>query len=220
MDPRAGRVDVVMSEIKFDPLEIVNKIEELKYKKFTRVRNRKCLNRIVSTYKKFAEGVFPIGIQRIKVDRDELELPDVEEKASEFIEFENELYGKQRELKKLNKRKRKKIVSDANLFDEFQAKSNKVAKIKHEANAWTEEDITEESATKQVISQPKETKPKSNGIETKDIEKSQKSPKLVKNKTKSENSTPVENGTPLKTPKLTKNKSTLENSTPKENGNR
>lgn len=157
LDPRAGRVDVVMPELKFNPLEIVSKLEDLKYKKFTRVRNRKCIDRIVSTYKKFATGVFPIGIQKIKIDRDEVELPDIEEKAAEFMEFENELYGEQRELKKMNKRKRKKIVSDAKLFEEFQAKSSKVAKIKLEANSWTEEDITDE---RPLVEEPPKKKKK------------------------------------------------------------
>lgn len=49
LDPRAGRVDVVMHEIKFNPTEIASSLEELKYKKFTRVRNRKCIDRIVSS---------------------------------------------------------------------------------------------------------------------------------------------------------------------------
>lgn len=142
LDPRAGRVDVVMPEIKFDPNGIVQKLEDLKYQKFTKTRNRKCIDRILTTYRKFGTGVFPIGIQRIKVDRDDIQLPDVDEKAAEFLEFENDLYGKQRELKRLTKRKRRRIVSDAQLFDEFQVKSEKVAKIKHQANTWTEEDIS------------------------------------------------------------------------------
>lgn len=49
LDPRAGRVDVVMPEIKFNPTKIAEGLEELKYKKFTNVRNRKCIDRIVSS---------------------------------------------------------------------------------------------------------------------------------------------------------------------------
>lgn len=49
LDPRAGRVDVLMSEIKFDPIEIIKILEEMKYKKFTRVKNRKCIDRVVTT---------------------------------------------------------------------------------------------------------------------------------------------------------------------------
>lgn len=49
LDPRAGRVNVVMPEIRFNPTEIASILEEMKYKKFTRVRNRKCIDRIVSS---------------------------------------------------------------------------------------------------------------------------------------------------------------------------
>lgn len=190
LDPRAGRVDVVMPEIKFNPLEIVSQLEDLKYKKFTRVRNRKCIDRIVTTYTKYAGGVFPIGIQRIKVDRDGLEVPDVEEKAEELLEFENELYGKQRELKKINKRKRKKIVSNQALFDEFQAKSNKIAKIKQDANAWTEEDITEETVTEPPAKKSK----KSKKVESKVADSTGKSPKSAKKHKSSEWQEPLADG--------------------------
>lgn len=142
LDPRAGRVDVVMPEIKFNPNEIASQLEDLKYKKFTRARNRKCLDRIITTYRKFATGIFPIGIQRLKVDRNELKKPDVHDKAIELLEFENELYGEQRELKKMAKRKRKRIVNT--LYDKFEAKSNKIAKIKQDVNTWKEEDISSE----------------------------------------------------------------------------
>lgn len=144
MDPRAGRVDVVMPEIKFNPNEIANQLEDLKYKKFTRVRNRKCIDRIITTYRKFSNGIFPIGIQKLKVNLDELEKPDVHDKALELLEFENELYGEQRELKMMTKRKRKRIVNNGILYDEFQAKSNKIAKIKQNVNVWKEEDISYE----------------------------------------------------------------------------
>ncbi|XP_055322739.1 ribosomal RNA processing protein 1 homolog isoform X2 [Sitodiplosis mosellana] len=190
MDPRAGRVDVVMPEIKFDPLEIVSQLEDLKYKKFTRVRNRKCIDRITTTYKKFASGVFPIGIQKIKIDRDELEVPDVEEKAEELLEFENELYGKQRELKKINKRKRKKIVSDQTLFDEFQAKSSKIAKIKHDANLWTEEDITEENGAETPAKKSKKAKK----VEPKETVSAAETPKNAKKHKSSEWGAPLADG--------------------------
>lgn len=49
LDPRAGRVDVVMPVIVFDALEIVGELEQIKYKKFTRVKNRKTIDRVVDT---------------------------------------------------------------------------------------------------------------------------------------------------------------------------
>lgn len=85
-----------------------------------------------------------MGIQRLKIDRENLELPNADDKAVEIIAFEDELHGKTRALKKLNKRKRKKILasSPASQNDDLQTKCNKVAKIKQNANTWMEEDIT------------------------------------------------------------------------------
>lgn len=48
LDPRAGRVDVFMPEITFDPQEIIDVLEELKYKDFTNVRTRNFISRIVN----------------------------------------------------------------------------------------------------------------------------------------------------------------------------
>lgn len=49
LDPRAGRVDVVMPAIEFDAEGIVSILENIKYKKFTRVKNRKTIDRVVDT---------------------------------------------------------------------------------------------------------------------------------------------------------------------------
>lgn len=193
-----------MKEIRFDPTEIVSQLEDLKYKKFTRVRNRKCIDRIVNTYKKYAGGKFPIGIQKMKVDRDELEMPDVEDKTVELLEFEDELLGKQRELKKLAKRKRKRIVSDQKLFDEFQAKSNKIAKLKHDSSIWMEEDITfedeptiSEKVKTKEIKESKETPKKKQKLKRKkdeDLSESAEKPKIKKsNKTNGWNE-PLQDG--------------------------
>lgn len=140
-----------MPEIQFDAKQICAELEELKYKKFTKVRNRKCLNRIIDTFTKFAGGVFPIGIQKMKIDRSELIPLDIDEKVDEMNEFDDELYGKQRELKGLTKRKRKRIVANQEMFDDFEAKSNKIAKFKHDANVWVEEDISAEVELQKTV---------------------------------------------------------------------
>lgn len=49
LDPRAGRVSVEMPIIEFDPLAIASIMEGIKYKKFTRVKNRKTIDRVVET---------------------------------------------------------------------------------------------------------------------------------------------------------------------------
>lgn len=174
LDPRAGRVDVSMPEIKFNPLQIVRILEEMKYKKFTNTRNRKCIDRIVSTFTNFSGGTFPLGIQRLKVKRDELELPDSDDKAVELMEFEESLYGEQRELKKMNKRKRKKVLSNPSLYDEFQetVKSKKPRLSLNSSSVWNEEDIEEEQnysvepLPKKVAKEPKRKSVSSGFTET------------------------------------------------------
>lgn len=95
------------------------------------------------SYNKFGGGEFPLGIQRLKIDRENLSLPDAEDKAIEIMSFEDKLLEKTRALKKVNKRKRKRILaSSPSSHDDFQSKCSKVAKIKHDANIWMEEDIT------------------------------------------------------------------------------
>lgn len=89
--------------------------------------------------------MFPLGIQRLKIDRENLHLPDTEDKAIEIMAFEDKLLEKTRALKKVNKRKRKKILASSlpsSPYDQMQSKCDKVAKIKQSANTWTEEDMT------------------------------------------------------------------------------
>lgn len=49
LDPRAGCVNVDMSELDFDAMEIAQILEDMKYQKGTRAKNRKSIDRIVST---------------------------------------------------------------------------------------------------------------------------------------------------------------------------
>lgn len=110
-------------------------------------------------YKKFAGGEFPLGIQRLKIDREDLQLPDTEDKAIEIMAFEDKLLEKTRALKKVNKRKRKKILaSEPSQSAEFQSKSNKMAKIKHNANTWMEEDMTPDDVDSNVAAESRPIK--------------------------------------------------------------
>lgn len=72
-----------------------------------------------------------------------MELPSVEEKAEEFLEFENDLYGAQRDLKKMSKRKRKRVVADSTALEDLHGKVRKIAKSQRESNNWIEEEMPE-----------------------------------------------------------------------------
>jgi ribosomal RNA-processing protein 1 len=93
MDPRAGRVNVELSEISFDALKFVEAIESLRYKPFTTSKSRKGLSRIANNFRKFGEGNFPIGIKSMPQEHaeDEADPIDIDLKAIELAEFEKKL---------------------------------------------------------------------------------------------------------------------------------
>lgn len=75
------------------------------------------------------------------------------------MSFEDKLLEKTRALKKVNKRKRKKIIASMpSKHDEFQSKCSKVAKIKHDANTWKEEDITPDDVDNSTVAEPRPIK--------------------------------------------------------------
>lgn len=92
LDPRAGRVDVVLSEIKFDAMKIAETMENLRYKPFASSKSRKGLARMAIKYRKFVDDVFPLGTGSLPkmVDDDDSDI-DLDLKAMELAEFEKKL---------------------------------------------------------------------------------------------------------------------------------
>lgn len=92
LDPRAGRVDVVMTEIKFDALKIAEVMENFRYKAFATSKSRKGLARMATKYRNFSEDVFPLGIGTVPQVHDENDSDiDLDLKAMELAEFEKKL---------------------------------------------------------------------------------------------------------------------------------
>lgn len=46
-DVRAGRVNVVLNEIKFDPHEMINLFEKYRFKEFTNAKSRKSIKELI-----------------------------------------------------------------------------------------------------------------------------------------------------------------------------
>lgn len=87
-------------------------------------------------------------MQNMKINQIPIEMPDITEKVQEMDDFENELYQSTRDIKKLNKKKRKKALTNTDL----QPKKMKLSKIdsdiklkkKKLVNSWVETDSTPE----------------------------------------------------------------------------
>lgn len=91
LDPRAGRVDVVLSEIKFDALKLAETMETFRYKSFASSKSRKGLARMASKFRKFLDDVFPLGISTMPQVHDDDSEIDLDLKAMELAEFEKKL---------------------------------------------------------------------------------------------------------------------------------
>lgn len=92
LDPRAGRVDVVLSEIKFDALKLAETMENFRYKSFASSKSRKGLARMAGKFRKFMDDIFPLGINTMpQVNDDNDSELDLDLKAMELAEFEKKL---------------------------------------------------------------------------------------------------------------------------------
>ncbi|CAO1428853.1 unnamed protein product [Diamesa serratosioi] len=92
LDPRAGRVNVQLSEVKFDALKFAETMENFRYKATATSKSRKGLNNMALKFRQFAQDVFPLGVQTMPQERDEDDSDvDLDLKAMELAEFEKKL---------------------------------------------------------------------------------------------------------------------------------
>lgn len=86
-------------------------------------------------------------MQYMKINEASIDMPDIDDKVEEMNDFEKDLFGPSREIKRLNKKKRKRTLSNP----EVQPKKIKLSKVedtklkkKKLVNSWVETDLTPE----------------------------------------------------------------------------
>ncbi|XP_050090693.1 ribosomal RNA processing protein 1 homolog [Anopheles aquasalis] len=95
-DPRAGRVSVTIPEIEFDCEEIISLFEKYRFKSFVTTIGKKNATLLVKQFKKFADGIYPLGIQRMPSINPRNYRVDIDEQVEDLEEFRRELYGDQK----------------------------------------------------------------------------------------------------------------------------
>lgn len=142
-DPRAGQVDVVINEIKFDPLKIAEIFESHRFKPFVTSKGKKQMKMLVKQYKKMATGIFPLGIQSVaSISKKDYDV-NIDEQVEELESYQKELVGE----KESNKQKRTKQKSIDN---------EKVTA----SNVWTESDESQQKHFQKVNESTKAKKKK------------------------------------------------------------
>lgn len=200
LDPRAGRVNVFLTEICFDALKFVETVENLRYKPFATSKSRKGLSRMAMNFRKYAEGAFPLGIKTIPQDRneeDESDPIDLDLKAIELAEFEKKLaigggdvdsessdFDEDLDNRKHGKLKRK--IKDT--VKRTKEKKQKLSKLHNERFFKSSEDFSKEGAqedeNEDETPQPEAKKGKKKKLASKSEDDSPPKIKLLKRKTK------------------------------------
>ncbi|KAK3907876.1 Ribosomal RNA processing protein 1-like protein [Frankliniella fusca] len=91
LDPRAGKVDVELPIINFNPKTLVKFLEDFRFKKFTNVKTRKVLSDLIDKFEKLSEGDYPLGIKELPEVPDENIAELTETAAEDLCEFESQL---------------------------------------------------------------------------------------------------------------------------------
>lgn len=90
----------------------------------------------------------------MKINETPIDMPDIDDKVQEMNDFEDDLYESSREIKKLNKKKRKRVLANAEVVPPKKIKLSKVddtkLKKKKLVNSWVETDLTPEEISSNV----------------------------------------------------------------------
>lgn len=184
LDPRAGRVDVVLAEIKFDASRIAETLENFRYKAFATSKSRKGLARMAGKFRKFLDDVFPLGIGVMPSTRDDNDSDvDLDLKAMELAEFEKKLalgdvdsegsdFDEDLDNRKHGKLKRKGKETSVNTKD----KKQRLSKLHNERFLKeTSEDFSQENSQ-----QEEEEEEPENVAETPEVNNKKKKKKELK----------------------------------------
>ncbi|KAH8274016.1 hypothetical protein KR044_008098 [Drosophila immigrans] len=117
LDPRAGNVDVLMPELPLNADCVLEELQKLLRTQDYNSKRRKGLRKLLHIFETFAGGEFPLGVRNMPKPEGTTLAEMVEQKITEADEFEESNFGTGRNLKKLSKSKRKRLLSSIN-FEE------------------------------------------------------------------------------------------------------
>ncbi|KAI9590518.1 ribosomal RNA processing protein 1 homolog [Glossina fuscipes] len=114
LDPRAGNVDVFIPELHLNGAYVVAELETFLSGHDLSTKRRKILKRLLAIFQTYHNGIFPLGVKSVQRLQKTSNKSLIKEKVAQLEHLENELYGVDRKLKQLNKRKRRKLLKSLN----------------------------------------------------------------------------------------------------------
>lgn len=96
LDPRAGRVDIIIPQLPFDPKEIVNLLEEYKLSPSSTPKTRKHMSNLISEFNEIGKGNMPLGIKEVNIPKRKKSVLNPTKAAKRLLEFEDDLYERKK----------------------------------------------------------------------------------------------------------------------------
>ncbi|XP_043278275.1 ribosomal RNA processing protein 1 homolog [Venturia canescens] len=106
LDPRAGRVDVELPQLPFDPSAIAELLQEYKFNPKSTTKTRRQMMRLIREFSELSKGIMPLGIKEVVLPQKKSSDMNSKKAAYRLLEFEKELHSDTIR----RKRKRKQIL--------------------------------------------------------------------------------------------------------------
>nr|XP_033327776.1 ribosomal RNA processing protein 1 homolog isoform X2 [Megalopta genalis] len=124
LDPRAGRVDVELPQIPFNPKKIVTLLTQYKFHPSSTTKSRRQLQHLIKEFVQLSGGKMPLGVQEIRVPNVRKKDTDTKLAAKRLLQFEKELYSDTTSKKRKRKRDTELPEDKKNTFSEEESKDN------------------------------------------------------------------------------------------------
>nr|XP_022907572.1 ribosomal RNA processing protein 1 homolog isoform X1 [Onthophagus taurus]XP_022907573.1 ribosomal RNA processing protein 1 homolog isoform X2 [Onthophagus taurus] len=98
LDPRAGRVDVILPQIRFKPKQICEMVEQYRFGKGTNSKSRRSIVDILHLFEKMSHGSYPLGIKKVDTPKDDGYSMKLKNAVNRLVKFEKKIKTKKRKL--------------------------------------------------------------------------------------------------------------------------
>ncbi|KAB0790979.1 hypothetical protein PPYR_02779 [Photinus pyralis] len=97
LDPRAGHVDVVLPQLKFDPSEICELLNQHKLTKQSTKNGRKAIAELCQKFAQLTEGDYPLGIKEVPLP-EKKDFFSINKSLDSLSQFERQLRAEKKKL--------------------------------------------------------------------------------------------------------------------------
>ncbi|KAK9300159.1 hypothetical protein QLX08_007077 [Tetragonisca angustula] len=122
LDPRAGNVDVELSQIPFDPKQISTLLNEYKFHPSTTTKSRRQLQHLIKEFTELSDGKMPLGIKEIKISKLQKKNTDTKSAAIRLLKFEQELYSDKLQKERKRNKNKQLMQNETNKFSKEELK--------------------------------------------------------------------------------------------------